>query len=54
MGPQEICRRLEGVSRRQTAATMSRPDFPVPVARLSQGRVWLADDVEKWLTKHRP
>ena len=31
----------------------SRPDFPAPVAELSSGRVWLADDVTRYAAQRR-
>lgn len=45
---------LGGVSRQRVYQITSRRDFPEPIATLSMGNVWLAEDVEKWLAKHRP
>lgn len=53
MGAHEIRIRLGGVSRQRAYQITSRADFPVPVAELQQGKVWLADDVEKWMKEHR-
>jgi predicted DNA-binding transcriptional regulator AlpA len=32
--------------------TSSR-DFPKPVAGLAQGKIWLTDEVEAWIIRHR-
>ena len=53
MGAHEIRIRLGGVSRQRAYQITSRADFPEPVADLSQGKVWLTEDVEKWMRAHR-
>jgi predicted DNA-binding transcriptional regulator AlpA len=53
MGPQEIQHRL-GLSRQWTAQIIQRKGFPEPIAVLAIGSVWLADDVEDWITENRP
>lgn len=53
VGTHEIRSLLGGVSRQRVWQITSREDFPKPVARLSQGKVWLADDVEEWRAKYR-
>jgi predicted DNA-binding transcriptional regulator AlpA len=44
---------MHGVSRQRVYQLTSRRDFPRPVARLAQGKIWLADDVEAWITDRR-
>lgn len=53
MGPMEIQLRL-GTSRQWTYVLTNRRDFPEPIAELGMGKVWLAEDVEQWITEHRP
>jgi prophage regulatory protein len=53
LGAHEIRMLLGGVSRQRAYQITSRPDFPEPVADLAQGKVWLADDVDRWLETHR-
>jgi predicted DNA-binding transcriptional regulator AlpA len=31
----------------------NRPDFPTPIADLAAGKVWLAQDVEVWISARR-
>ncbi|GGN89277.1 hypothetical protein GCM10010112_73630 [Actinoplanes lobatus] len=50
MGVHEIRIRIGGLSRQQAYLLVNRPDFPEPVAVLAQGKVWLVDEVEAWLT----
>lgn len=52
MGAAEIGARL-GVSRQRVQQIVSRPDFPDPEAVLGMGKVWLAEDVERWIQEHR-
>lgn len=54
VGAHEIRSMLGGVSRQRVWQITSREDFPKPMALLSQGKVWLADDVEAWRAKRRP
>ncbi|MEV6306754.1 AlpA family phage regulatory protein [Actinoplanes sp. NPDC051861] len=49
VGAHEI-RDLLGVSRQRIYQLAARPDFPRPVAELSQGKVWNLTDIEAWLT----
>jgi prophage regulatory protein len=53
MGAAEIQARL-GVSRQRAYVLVNRRDFPEPYVTLAMGNVWLGDDVEKWIKKHRP
>ncbi len=53
MGAAEIAERL-GVVRQRVYQLVTRKGFPDPIAVLSMGQVWLADDVEAWITEHRP
>ncbi|WP_203790399.1 helix-turn-helix transcriptional regulator [Paractinoplanes rishiriensis] len=54
MGAHEIRVRLGGISRQRVYQITSRADFPAPAADLVQGKVWLAGDVEAWITAKRP
>lgn len=53
MGAHEIRVRLGGISRQRVYQLTSRADFPAPIADLRQGKVWRADDVERWATARR-
>lgn len=52
-GSAEIADRL-GVVRQRVYQIANRKGFPDPVAQLSMGQVWLADEVEAWIAVHRP
>jgi prophage regulatory protein len=54
MGADEIRVRLGGIGRQRVYQITSRPDFPKPAADLVQGNVWLAGDVDAWITAKRP
>lgn len=54
MGAHEIRVRLGGISRQRVYQITSRTDFPAPAADLTQGKVWLAEDVEQWIAERRP
>jgi predicted DNA-binding transcriptional regulator AlpA len=43
-----------GVSRTRAYQITSSKSFPDPVAVLSVGRIWQAEDVERWIRDHRP
>lgn len=53
MGTHEIRVRLGGISRQRVYELTMRRTFPEPVAELAQGKVWLAEDVERWIAEHR-
>jgi prophage regulatory protein len=53
VGAHEIRVLLGGVSRQRVYQLTSRPDFPEPVADLAQGKVWLAADVDAWISNRR-
>lgn len=53
MGQQEIRERL-GYSRQHTGVIIGQKGFPDPAYVLAMGRIWLAEDVEKWIREHRP
>ncbi len=42
-----------GVSRTRAYQITNSKSFPDPVAVLSVGRIWRADDVERWIKAHR-
>jgi prophage regulatory protein len=52
MGVGEIRARL-GFSRQWATVVVNRKDFPDPVLVLEMGRIWLAEDVEKWAREHQ-
>ena len=51
IGITAIARRL-GVSRQRVHVLAGRDDFPAPQHELDTGRVWRADDVERWIAEH--
>jgi len=53
MGNYEI-RTLLGVSRQRTCQITHLDSFPPPVAELASGGVWLATDVDDWISAYRP
>ncbi|GIF39329.1 DNA-binding protein [Actinoplanes xinjiangensis] len=53
VGHHEIGILLGDLSRQRTYQITIRPDFPAPVAELSQGKVWLGDQVEAWIAANR-
>ncbi|WP_285558931.1 DNA-binding protein [Actinoplanes regularis] len=53
MGTFEIGIRLGSISRQRVNQLTIKTHFPKPAATLAQGRVWLAEDVEEWITVHR-
>ena len=53
MGAHEIRLRIGRISRQRVYQLAKRPDFPAPVADLAQGKVWLADEVETWISARR-
>src|SRR6185369_12671080 len=53
MGVAEIAERLQ-LSRDRAGKIATRRDFPAPRWRLRMGQVWLADDVDAWVSEHRP
>jgi prophage regulatory protein len=52
LASQEIQEML-GVSRTRAYQITNSKSFPDPVAVLSVGRIWRADDVERWIKEHR-
>jgi prophage regulatory protein len=54
MGAAEIRQRLAGISRQRVYQLTQRPDWPAPYDELVQGKVWRREDVEAWITLHRP
>lgn len=54
MGPAEIGKRLGGIGRTRVYQITQRRNFPLPIAELEMGNVWLAEDVEAWIREHRP
>lgn len=43
-----------GVSRERARQLIAGPDFPDPVQATGRTRLWDPDDVEAWITEHRP
>jgi len=54
VGAHEIRIRLGGISRQRVHQITSAGSFPKPVAELTLGKVWRADEVEAWIRQHRP
>lgn len=50
VGAQEIGRML-GVNRQRVNQLAATSDFPEPLAVLAMGKVWAAQDVEKWASR---
>lgn len=48
VGVAEIAEMLGVTRQRVHAITKTHADFPPPVAKLSAGRIWLRQDVERW------
>jgi prophage regulatory protein len=53
VGAAELAERL-GVSKSRVHQIVNHKNFPDPYAELRIGRVWLAEDVEAWISEHRP
>jgi prophage regulatory protein len=53
VGSAEIRIMLGGISRQRVYEITAKDSFPPPLAELEQGRVWLAEDVERWIREHR-
>lgn len=53
LASQEVQEML-GVSRTRAYQITNSKSFPDPVAVLSVGRIWRAEDVERWIRDHRP
>jgi prophage regulatory protein len=53
MGAREIEARL-GVSRQRVQQLVARPDWPAPYDELAMGKVWRKEDIEAWISAHRP
>ena len=52
VGAHEI-RAMLGVSRQRVYQLAGKPDFPKPVAKLAQGKIWDLDDIEAWMVIYR-
>lgn len=52
MGSWEIQKRL-GVSSQRVNQIATKESFPRPVAVLAAGRIWLSEDIERWIAKYR-
>jgi predicted DNA-binding transcriptional regulator AlpA len=52
VGAAEI-RAMLGVSKQRVYQITTKKGFPDPVAVLAMGKVWLAEDVEKWIARNR-
>jgi prophage regulatory protein len=53
VGAHEIRLMLGDISRQRTYQITSKAGFPKPLADLEQGKVWLAEEVEVWITANR-
>jgi prophage regulatory protein len=54
VGAAEIRGMLGGVSKQRVYQITTKKGYPDPVAVLQVGKVWLAEDVEKWIEENRP
>lgn len=54
LGAHEIRLRLGGVSRQRAYQITSCVTFPRHVAKLAQGKLWLAEQVDPWIQENRP
>ena len=52
VGTAEVALML-GVSRQRVLQLTRTEGFPMPLARLSMGNVWLAEDIRAWLQRRR-
>ncbi|GGK95770.1 helix-turn-helix transcriptional regulator [Mangrovihabitans endophyticus] len=50
VGAHEIRLILGDISRQRVYQLTKRTDFPTPAAALKQGKVWLTDEVEEWIS----
>jgi predicted DNA-binding transcriptional regulator AlpA len=48
VGAAEIAAMFGGISRQRVDQIVARKDFPRPMVRLKQGRVWRTADVVRW------
>ena len=53
LGMWELAERLK-LGRERANQLAQRRDFPLPIAKLRMGQVWLASDVDAWVAEHRP
>ncbi|GAA4946935.1 helix-turn-helix transcriptional regulator [Actinoplanes utahensis] len=53
VGNYEISEMLGKISRQRVYQITRRADFPRPVAKLAQGKVWLGEQVEAWIATRR-
>lgn len=53
VGAGEIRIMLGGVSKQRLYQITTRKGLPEPVATLLQGKVWRAEDVERWIRDNR-
>jgi prophage regulatory protein len=54
VGAHEVGVLFGGVSRQRVYQLTCRPDFPAPVARLANGKLWDRKAVKAWMRSHRP
>jgi predicted DNA-binding transcriptional regulator AlpA len=52
VGVSEIAALLRVSRQRVYQLVDSYPDFPIPEAELSSGRIWKRSEVEAWIRKH--
>jgi prophage regulatory protein len=49
----EIAEQL-GVTHERARQLTHQPGFPPPVKTVGLVRIWLAEDVDRWISEHRP
>ncbi len=52
MGTAEVAAHL-GVSRQRVLQLAAKGDLPAPLAVLSSGKIWRADDIRRWADDRR-
>lgn len=53
VGAAEIAQML-GVSRQRVSQLTAQPGFPRPWLSLRMGKIWLASEVQDWMSRARP
>jgi prophage regulatory protein len=54
VGAAEVRGMLGGISKQRVYQITTKKGFPEPLATLAMGKVWLAEDVERWIEANRP
>lgn len=46
--------KMMGISRQRVQQLLNRPGWPTPWAELTMGKIWRRQDIEEWISEHRP